>query len=366
MQLICDSCGRKWAMKRENWRCSCGEPLRWDSLMPFDPSAIEVSNWSLWRYKGMLKLPENAVPSSLGEGMTPLIPTPEKKSWFKLEFLNPTGSFKDRGASVLVTGMKAWEISEVAEDSSGNAGVALSAYAKAAGIRCLIFVPKDASEGKISAMKKFGAEIIFCSNRQEAAERVMDAVSSGIYYASHTWHPLYLQGTKTVAYELAEQMDWELDSNWSVFIPVGNGDLLLGIYLGFCELVASKIIKSQPKLVGVQALACAPIYAAIYNLTLPMSKTIAEGVAVVKPPRIKQIIAAIRETKGDVVAVSESAILNAVDEMAGLGLWVEPTGVTTWAAWKQLGKPPKSILLLTGAGWKTLAPSLSVERVEGN
>lgn len=356
MELICDSCGRKWLMEREIWRCACGAPLRWNSLVHFDREAIETRNWSLWRYKAMLRLPENSQPISLGEGMTPLIPTPDGQSWLKLEFLNPTGSFKDRGASVLVTGLKAWGIEEVAEDSSGNAGIALSAYAKFAGIRCHIFVPQGASEGKVAALKRFGAEIVFCSTRQEAAEKVMEAVRSGIYYASHTWHPLYLQGTKTVAYELAEQLDWELDESWSVFIPVGNGDLLLGVHLGFKELTASKVIKGQPRLIGVQALACAPIYAAAHGLSLSLNKTVAEGVAVTNPPRIDQIISAVCDTGGDIVAVSEPAILNAVDELASFGLWVEPTGAISWAAWNQLGKPSNSVLLLTGAGWKTLKP----------
>ncbi len=356
MELFCDECGRQWALERDLWRCQCGSPLRWKPSAQFDPSAIEGRDWSLWRYRAMLRFPDGAKPVSLGEGLTPLLPSPDGRSWFKLEFLNPTGSFKDRGASLLVTGLRAWGIEEVAEDSSGNAGVALSAYAKSAGIGCHVFVPKGASEGKVAALKRFGADVVFCSNRQEAAERVMEAVQSGIYYASHTWHPLYLQGTKTVAYELAEQLGWEIDNRWTVFVPVGNGDLLLGIHLGFQELFASKVIKGVPRLIGVQALACAPIYAAAHNLTLPLNKTVAEGVAVTNPPRLKQIIKAVRETNGDITAVSETAILNAADELAGLGLWVEPTGALAWAAWDQLGRLPNSILLLTGAGWKTLRP----------
>ncbi len=356
MELFCDVCGKQWVLSRDLWRCQCGEPLRWKPSVKFDLSAIDRRNWSLWRYQAMLRLPEGARPISLGEGMTPLIPSPDGRVWFKLEFLNPTGSFKDRGASLLVTGLKAWGIVEVAEDSSGNAGVALSAYAKSADIRCHVFVPHSASEGKVAALKRFNANLVFCSTRQEAAEKVMEAVQSGIYYASHTFHPLYLQGTKTIAYELAEQLDWEIDNRWSVFIPVGNGDLLLGVHLGFQELFASKVIKGMPRLIGVQALACAPIYAAAHNLTLPLNKTVAEGVAVTNPPRLNQIIAAVRETEGDITAVSETAILNAADELAGFGLWVEPTGALAWAAWNQLGRLPNSILLLTGAGWKTLRP----------
>lgn len=356
MELFCDACGRQWALEAKVWRCQCGAPLRWKAPVRFDPLEIENRSWSLWRYRAMLRFPEGAHPVSLGEGMTPLVPTPDGRSWLKLELLNPTGSFKDRGASLLMTGLKGWGITQVVEDSSGNAGVALSAYAKAAGVRCTIFVPKGASPGKVVALSRFGADIVFCTTRQEAAEKVMEAVQSGIYYASHTWHPLYLQGTKTVAYELAEQLDWEVDSRWSIFVPVGNGDLLLGVHWGFKELLASQVIKSMPRLIGVQALACAPIYATAYNLALPLTTTVAEGVAVANPPRLKQVISIIEETDGDIVAVSETAILNAVDELAGFGFWVEPTGALPWAAWNQLGKPPNSILLLTGAGWKTLRP----------
>ncbi len=324
--------------------------------MPFDVRAIVPNRWSLWRYQAMLALPTNTQPISLGEGMTPLLPTPDRNSWFKLEYLNPTGSFKDRGASVLVTGLKGWGIEEVAEDSSGNAGVALATYAKAAEISCRIFVPKTAAPGKIAALQRFGAKVVFCETRQEAAERVREVTKEGIYYASHTWHPLYLQGTKTVAYEIAEQLDWRVDDRFAIFVPVGNGDLLLGIHLGFLELQRAGVIPSVPRLIAIQALACAPIYAAAHGLELPLGKTVAEGVAVPQPPRLRQILAAVQATGGEVIAVSEPAILNAVDELSGLGLWVEPTGALAWAAWNQLGKPPNSLLLLTGAGWKTLRP----------
>ncbi len=356
MELLCDACGQRWALTPERLWCACGAPLQWTSLMPFNPHAIETHCWSLWRYRNFLLLPTDAHPVSLGEGMTPLVSTPDGHSWLKLEFLNPTGSFKDRGASVLVTGLKAWGIAEVAEDSSGNAGVALATYAKAANIRCRIFVPKTAAPGKVAALQRFRAEVVFCATRQEAAERVREALRDGTYYASHTWHPLYLQGTKTVAYEIAEQLSWQVDERFAIFVPVGNGDLLLGIHLGFQELHAAGVISSVPRLVAIQALACAPIYAAAFGLDLPLGTTVAEGVAVTQPPRKEQIITAVRATGGDIVAVSEPAILNATDELAGFGFWVEPTGALAWAAWTQLGKPPNSILLLTGAGWKTLRP----------
>ncbi len=354
--LFCDACQRPFTLSPDRWRCDCGAPLRWLPSATFSPDAIRSRDGTLWRYQTMLSLPEGAHLVSLGEGMTPLLPTPDGQSWLKLEFLNPTGSFKDRGASVLITGLKAWGVQEVAEDSSGNAGVALSAYARAAGIRCRIFVPKTASPGKLAALKRFGADIVLCVDRQEAAERVMEAVREGAYYASHTWHPLYLQGTKTVAYELAEQLCERLDDTFSVFVPVGNGDLLLGLHLGFQELAMAGQIDRLPRLVAVQAENCAPIYAVAKGVDLPIGTTMAEGVAVANPPRLRQVIAAVTQTKGDILAIPEPAIAEAVDELAALGLWVEPTGALAWAAWQQKGCPPKSILLLTGAGWKTLRP----------
>ncbi|MDT7898624.1 MAG: pyridoxal-phosphate dependent enzyme [Armatimonadota bacterium] len=354
--LFCDACQRPFTLSPDRWRCDCGAPLRWLPSATFSPDAIRSRDGTLWRYQTMLSLPEGAHLVSLGEGMTPLLPTPDGQSWLKLEFLNPTGSFKDRGACVLITGLKAWGVQEVAEDSSGNAGVALSAYAQAAGIRCRIFVPKTASPGKLAALKRFGADIVLCADRQEAAERVMEAVREGTYYASHTWHPLYLQGTKTVAYELAEQLCERLDDTFSVFVPVGNGDLLLGLHLGFQELAMAGQIDSVPLLMAVQAENCAPIYAAAKGVDLPIGTTMAEGVAVANPPRLRQVIAAVTQTKGDILAIPEPAIAEAVDELAALGLWLEPTGALAWAAWQQKGCPPKSILLLTGAGWKTLRP----------
>jgi threonine synthase len=184
----------------------------------------------------------------------------------------------------------------------------------------------------------------------------MEAVREGTYYASHTWHPLYLQGTKTIAYELAEQLCERLDDTFSVFVPVGNGDLLLGLHLGFQELAMAGQIDRLPRLVAVQAENCAPIYAAAKGVDLPIKTTMAEGVAVANPPRLRQVIAAVTQTKGDILAIPEPAIAEAVDELAALGLWLEPTGALAWAAWQQKGCPPKSILLLTGAGWKTLRP----------
>lgn len=354
-KVFCPSCQRAWDLTPDRWRCECGHPLLWrpKSVSPFELIRSEI--WSLWRYRPFLALPNGAVPITLGEGMTPLIPCPDTDSvWLKLEFLNPTGSFKDRGACLLITAMKAWGVTEVIEDSSGNAGVALAAYARRANVKCRIFVPETTAPGKIAALKRFGAEIVFCPSRQNAAERALEAAQKGTVYASHTWHPLYLQGTKTVAYELTEQLLWTAKETFSLFIPVGNGDLLLGLSLGFQELFASGVLKALPRLYAIQARECAPIYADAKGISMPLGQTIAEGVAVPDPPRKAQILSALKETGGDVLVVSEAEILKGVEALAEMGLWVEPTGAIAFAAWRKYGNPSNTIILLTGAGWKRL------------
>ncbi|MCS7224651.1 MAG: threonine synthase [Armatimonadetes bacterium] len=336
------------------WQCHCGSPLLWLPRDDLRKTDIRLEDWTLWRYRAFLALPPNISPVSLGEGTTPMMATPDGRSRLKLEFLNPTGSFKDRGASVLVSVLKAGGVTEVAEDSSGNAGVALAASCRAAEIKCHIFVPQTSSPGKLAALREFGAVIHPAKDRTEASEAVLHFLATGAAYASHTWHPYYLQGTKTVAYEIAEQMDWSIGPDLGVFIPVGNGDLLLGMHLGFQEMLLSGLIEGLPRLHCVQAEACAPICNAVYGWDLPISTTVAEGVAVPSPPRVHQIVQAVRETGGDFIAVPESAILNAQCELRHLGLWTEPTGAIAFAAWDLSGRPDESILLLTGAGWKTL------------
>ncbi len=356
LKLFCFKCGQNWQADPFLWRCSCGSPLLWQPRDDLTKDRIVGDDWSLWRYRPFLSLPNGARPVSLGEGATPLIQTPDGKSFLKLDFLNPTGSFKDRGASVLVSVLKAVRVQQVAEDSSGNAGVALSAYCRLAGIHCHIFVPRYASPGKLYALQQFGALLHLTENRDAAAAQVLNSVQSGSVYASHTYHPYYLQGTKTVAFEIAEQLNWKIGKHHSLFIPVGNGDLLLGIHLGFTELFLSRIIKSLPRLHCVQAEACAPICNAVYGWGVPLTETVAEGVAVPQPPRLHQIIDAVKGTGGDFIAVPETSILNAQDELTQLGLWVEPTGAIAYAGWDLAGRPIGTIVLVTGAGWKSLSP----------
>ncbi len=177
---------------------------------------------------------------------------------FKLEFMMPTGSFKDRGMTVMVSYLKSRGITEVLEDSSGNAGASLSAYAAAAGMRCRILVPETASYPKIAQIAACGADVVTIpGTRQDVADAAV-RMSSEIFYASHNWQPFFIEGTKTLAYELWESLGYRAPDN--VITPLGYGSNVLGLDIGFDELLRSGEIDKRPRIFGVQAANCAPCF----------------------------------------------------------------------------------------------------------
>jgi hypothetical protein len=222
---------------------------------------IDGSVNSLWRYRKAL-LVDAADAVTMGEGWTPLV----RGAWdgvaldFKLEFMMPTGSFKDRGMTVMVSYLKSRGVTEVLEDSSGNAGASLSAYCARAGMRCRILVPETASYPKIAQIAACGADVVTIrGSRQDVADAAL-AMSRDLFYASHNWQPFFAEGTKTLAYELWEQLNFRAPD--SVVVPVGYGANVLGCDRGFSELLRRGEIVRMPRLYGVQAANCAPYYAA--------------------------------------------------------------------------------------------------------
>ncbi len=190
---------------------------------------------------------------TLGEGWTPIVPA----QWdgaavrFKLEFAMPTGSFKDRGTTVLVSYLKSRGVERVLEDSSGNAGASLSAYAAAAGMGCRILVPETASYPKIAQIAACGADVVTIrGSRQDVAEAALRQ-SAEIFYASHNWQPFFVEGVKTLAYELWEQSGFRAPDN--LVVPLGYGSNVLGAERGFDELVRAGEIERMPRIFGVQA-----------------------------------------------------------------------------------------------------------------
>lgn len=358
----CAACGREYPVETPRWNCACGGPFELSGTPPFSRAGIDPREWSLWRYRASLPIEEEV---SLGEGLTPLIPLElfGLGVHFKLEFLMPTGSFKDRGTAVLVSFLKQQAIREVVEDSSGNAAASLAAYCARAGIKARIFVPSYASPAKLQQIEVYGAELVpIPGSRADAARAAEAAAKAGSYYASHYWNPFVLEGLKTFAYELAEQLDWHAPEN--LIFPSGHGTFLLGAYLGFHELAQAGVISRLPQLFAAQAAACAPL-AEGFRLGLPgpaeitPGETVAEGIRIVWPVRGPQVLRAIRESGGGAVTVSDSETVEAQRELARHGLYVESTSAVAVAALKKLIeqgviKPGElTVVPLTGSGLKS-------------
>jgi threonine synthase len=295
----------------------------------------------LWHYLEALPLPAAAQPISLGEMCTPLLPIEDSASrlHLKLDFLFPTGSFKDRGAAVMMTQIRSLGVSHVVEDSSGNAGAAVAAYAAAARISASVYVPANAPVAKTAQIALYGANLVRVPGPRAAATEAAQQEAARSYYASHVWNPFFLEGVKTVAFEIWEQLGQQAP-DW-VITPVGHGTMLLGLYKGFDYLLRAGMIQRLPRIAGVQAAAVAPLAAATAQQMnrLPeivAGDTLADGIAIARPLRWRQILSAVRATDGQIVTVAEHEIKQAVLAWARRGILMEPTSATALAAYTTL------------------------------
>jgi threonine synthase len=272
-------------------------------------------------------LPPGAGRVDLGLRVTPVSEV-RPGLFVKADYEQPTGSFKDRGSSVMLGAAMALGIRSVVVDSSGNAGLAAAAHASRAGIECSVYVPAGTAPAKVAAIATYGATVVEVpGGRRAAALAAQDEVrATGRWYASHVYQPLFHYGVKTLAYELYEQVpDIE---RATVVVPAGNGTLVLGLWLGFGDLVALGRLGRRPTLMAVQAVRCAPLA----GLEPSAATTSATGIAIPDPPRGAQVRAAVVATGGRVLVVGEEAILGARSDLARLGFEVEPTGAVAWAA----------------------------------
>jgi threonine synthase len=359
--LICQRCDAAYPLKSPRWRCDCGGLLDIRFTPRLEPDVIQSRPPDLWRYRDALPLADHRACVSLGEGYTPLIrvTVSGRAIWIKQDHLFPTGSYKDRGAAVLISKARELGVERVVEDSSGNAGCAIAAYCARAGIACDIYVPAETSSNKLAQIAAYGARLHRVPGDREATARAAWEAAQTIYYASHSWNPFFFQGTKTFAYEVCEQLGWRAPD--AVVLPVGNGTLLLGAYLGFDELRSAGIIERVPKLVAVQARACAPLWAMFVQglaQVPPIQKghTLAEGIAIAEPVRGMQIVAAVCRSGGHFVAVEEGQIVEALRAMGRQGYYIEPTAAATIAGLElYLQSAPQGELIVsvfTGHGLK--------------
>lgn len=366
--LTCINCSLPYPDRGAPYRClQCGglfdyiEAIKYKSdhrEAPLEQSKPPGSD-GIWRYRHSFGLPGVAPSITLGEGDTPLVWAEAfgHKVAFKCEYLNPTGSFKDRGTALVVSFLASRGVESAVEDSSGNAGASFAAYAARAGIRARVFVPDYASGPKCAQIEAYGAEVVRVPGpRSNAAEAVRKAADEGSVYASHAHLPHLLPGYATIAYELMDQTG---RTPGTIIAPVGQGGLLLGIARGFNAMLQAGKIAQIPKLVGVQARACAPLWAMFAHgpaglESVTEGDTIAEGVRVRYPLRGDELLQMMGKVHGIFLAIDEKDILDGRDHLSQMGFYVEPTSAIVWGALAQIaGKVPEPIVLvLTGSGLK--------------
>jgi threonine synthase len=365
-KVFCPECGAQETLSPERWRCQCGGAWEFEEITAFDPAVIDTADASIWRYRRLYGLESDTPSVRLGAGWTPLLSVEltERQVFVKPEYFAPTGSFKDRGTAVMINMLAHQGVTHLAEDSSGNAGASVAAYSARAGMQAEVFVPAHASPAKQAQIAVYGARVRpIPGPRVNAKLAAIEAIERGIVYASHAYHPGFLLGQQSVAWELWEQLGRRAP-DWYI-VPVGQGVQLLGVWLGFRRLQAAGLVERLPRLVAVQASVLAPLCRAFEAglATVPAVEvtdpSVAEGLAIAEPVRGRRLLQALRDTGGMCVMVEDEAILAAQRQLAWHGFYVEPTSATAVAALPSVlerALPDETIVLpLTGSGLKGVA-----------
>lgn len=361
-KIKCTRCERL-AADPLSYKCSCGSPLETHVIVEFDKVKIRKYDYSLWRYRRFFSYVNENEIVSLGEGWTPLIKFDENL-YFKLDFLNPTGSFKDRGSAVLISAVHRLIRAAngyVSEDSSGNAGASIAAYAARAGLKAKIYVPAAVSGQKFNQILFHGAEVERVKGERSKVAAEAQRPEQGKFYIGHIWHPIFRDGIRSLTYEIAEQFGWKLP--YRIYLPVSAGTLLLGVIKGLKHLIESGIADEFPTVVACQTGQVSPLYHRLKNLpyTPPEKITsIADALVSVNPPLLELMVRKIREIKGEAEIVDENQIYKSFVELAKKGFFVEPSSAVAYAAYKkqvesgETSRNEKAVIVLTGFGLKTM------------
>ncbi|HKW75093.1 MAG TPA: threonine synthase [Terriglobales bacterium] len=329
----------------------------------FTRDALRGRPATMWRYREVLP-GEN--PVTLGEGFTPMLPSRENNNvYIKDEGLNPTGSFKARGLCAAVTMARQYGLKKLAVPSAGNAASALAAYCAAAGIEAHIFMPKDVPLANLVECKSYGAHVTLVDGLISDCARIVGErkQSEGWFDVSTTKEPFRVEGKKTMGYEVAEQLNWELPD--AIFYPTGGGVGLIGMWKAFDEMEQlSWIGKKRPKMISVQAAGCAPVVKAWnqHRATAevwPNAHTAAAGLRVPKPYADYIVLDILKQSGGAAVSVSDEEIFRSVKDWASKeGVFASPEGAACLGAYKMLVKDgvlkssDKVVLFNTGSGLK--------------
>ena len=394
--IECSSCGSRFASESDSSCANCHGP----GVITVDYASVSkdraegilsAEQKDLWQYADLLPVRDRGHIVSLGEGGTSLITSPRLGQRLGIETLhlknettNPTGSFKDRQVTVGVSRAVEIGVDTVAVVSSGNVAASAAAYAARAGLRCFVFVPEHAPEEKLVQVKMCGASARRMSTR--SAIEIFDEVitlcrENGWYHLSTAgiYNPFNVEGAKTIAYELFAQFKGDMP-DW-IICPVGGGGLLGAVWRGFRDIVELGLLRSMPRLVGVQATGCAPLVRAIETGETPKEtvanrwrdpETVATGIADDILFDAHTAIPAVRETGGKAVAVSDEEILEAERLIAVTeGVFCEPSGSVSVAGLKRLVEQgevkatERVCCLLTGAGVKDIASAKRILSADG-
>lgn len=342
-------------------------------------SKLQLRDFNMWRYREFIPIEDFSHIVTLSEGGTPLIKSRRlgellglRNLYLKLDFLNPTGSFKDRGASAAASRAVELKISTMVGFSTGNAGVAQAAYAAAAGLNSIVFVPNTASVEKIASMMIYGSKVVVVNGTFDDAGRIAREVSykMGWMYNGGVINPIRHEGKKTLAYEICEQLNWRAP-DWYVQ-SVGVGTAAIGAHKGFRELLNLGWIESDARIGCVQAEGCAPMARAfkagleeISPVTNP--STIASAIAVGNPAGWPLLRRAVLESGGTIEAVSDDEIINAYKLLAKTeGIYAEPAGAAPIAFVKKLKEEGSIdsdeliVCVISGVGLKDTKTTIKV------
>ncbi len=377
--IVCPRCQKQFSLSQLLNLCSCGSPLlvRYDlreARAQFTPSSLKGRVASLWRYREVLPVQDDANRVSLGEGFTPLLEantlaraTGLKRVWIKDEAQNPTGSFKDRGLCLAITMARELGVKKVAIPSAGNAGGSLSAYAARAGIEAHVFMPTDTPRANQIEARQYGATLTLVDGLINDCGRIIAErkAAEGWFDLATLKEPYRLEGKKTMGYEIAEQLDWKLPD--VIIYPTGGGTGLLGMWKAFQEMEELGWIDSKrPRMVSVQASGCAPIVRAFdagqeFAAPWPIARTIASGLRVPAAVADFLILRALRASGGTALSVGDDEILAEIPRVArSEGIFFCPEGAASVVALRRLAerqwlRPDDEVVIFnTASGLKYL------------
>ena len=374
----CLECARLFAANEIEYVCpNCGGNL--DVLYDYESTGRQFTkaalaadrNFTMWRYRPLLPVAESSPVPPLAVGWTPLYDAPRLAAEFGVRQLlvkddgrNPTASFKDRPSALAVVKAQEAGATVATTASSGNAGAALAGMCASVGMKSVIFVPATTPEAKVAQLQIYGATVALVEGSYEQACELCLAASArfGWYQRTTGYNPFTAEGKKTASFEIAEQLNWQVPDR--VIVGVGDGNIIGGLWKGFCDLQGLGWIDRLPKLTGVQAVGAAPLVAAVSGdgvIRPVVGQTVADGINVGAPRDGARALRAMRDSGGGAIAVSDEEIIAAIPRLArATGVFAEPGAAAAFAGFIKLRESgaiqsdERVVLVVTGSGLKDI------------